>query len=59
MHIVHHSTRYTGVKDAMDKSEGLKVLGFFFEVSPLVFLYQFLVNKAVSYFHIEFARISY
>lgn len=32
MHIVHHSTRYTGVKDAMDKSEGLKVLGFFFEI---------------------------
>lgn len=33
MHIVHHSSHYSGLSDAMDKAEGLKVLGFFFEVS--------------------------
>ncbi|XP_022339696.1 carbonic anhydrase 14-like isoform X2 [Crassostrea virginica] len=32
MHIVHHSSHYSGLSDAMDKAEGLKVLGFFFEI---------------------------
>ncbi|XP_061166362.1 carbonic anhydrase 2-like [Saccostrea echinata] len=32
MHIVHHSTHYTDVSQAMDKANGLKVLGFFFEI---------------------------
>ncbi|XP_062608902.1 carbonic anhydrase 2-like, partial [Saccostrea cucullata] len=31
MHIVHHSTNYDDLSQAMDKVNGLKVLGFFFE----------------------------
>lgn len=32
MHIVHHNKLYANVSEAMDKKEGLAVLGFFFEV---------------------------
>ncbi|XP_060074603.1 carbonic anhydrase 2-like [Ylistrum balloti] len=32
MHIVHYHDKYNSIKDAMDKDNGLMVLGFFFKV---------------------------
>lgn len=33
MHIVHYSDRFQKIEDAIDKPDGLLVLGFFFEVN--------------------------
>jgi len=32
MHIVHYNKKYSNLSVAMDKEDGLAVLGFFFEV---------------------------
>ncbi|CAC5361125.1 CA [Mytilus coruscus] len=34
MHIVHYSDRFQKIEDAIDKPDGLLVLGFFFQIGP-------------------------
>ncbi|KAK6190755.1 hypothetical protein SNE40_002550 [Patella caerulea] len=53
MHIVHHSTKYANLTDALDKPNGLAVLGFFFKVGEANPAFETLLSKFNQIEHAE------
>ncbi|XP_050408148.2 carbonic anhydrase 1 isoform X3 [Patella vulgata] len=53
MHIVHHSTQYANLTDALDKPDGLAVLGFFFKVGETNPAFDSLLAEFGSIEHAE------
>lgn len=58
MHVVHYSDRFQKLDDAIDKPDGLMVLGFFFEVYFVIFvnLPVFSIYKCMHFFYFIFIQ---
>ena len=56
MHVVHYSDRFQKIDDAIDKPDGLMVLGFFFEVYLVIFvnLPVFSIYRCMHFFLFHF-----